>query len=87
MALQIKTRHVKPKCRSSPEDILRIGASEERELSKVDRAWNHFLPKVNPRNGGEEAPTISPMPDRAGEKLQFRHGHFIDVVSNSNMAP
>ena len=65
----------------------RKGWSEERGTPKVDRYWNHFLPKVNPQNGGEEAPTVSRMPDRTGEKSQFRHGHFVDFADSSNMAP
>jgi hypothetical protein len=56
-------------------------------LLKVDRAWNHFLAKVNPQNGGEEAPSVSPMPDRAGEESQFRHGHFVEIADSSKMAP
>ena len=59
--------------------------SEERRMSKVDRDWNHFLPKVNPQNGGEAAPTVLPMPDRAGEESQLRHGNFVYIMDRYNM--
>ena len=62
-----------------------MGSSEERRTPKLDRSWNHFLPKVKPQNGGEEAPIVSPMPDCVREESPFRHGHCVDIADRYNM--